>query len=87
MPKSMFVDPKESFKKRTVTFEDIPVCEYDKTVADEKDNYSKEDFIGMYADMVAIREFEEMLMDIKKKGIYNGKEFTYPGPSHLGLGE
>ena len=87
MPKSMFVDPKESFKKRTVTFDDIPVCEYDKTVADEKDNYSKEDFIGMYADMVAIREFEEMLMDIKKKGIYNGKEFTYPGPSHLGLGE
>ncbi len=87
MPKNMIVHPEESFAKRKIKLKDIPVCEYDKTVADEKDNFSKEDFLGMYADMVAIREFESMLMDIKKKGEYNGKKFTYPGPSHLGLGE
>lgn len=87
MPKSQYVDPKSSFAKRKVKFKDIPVCEYDKTVADEKSNFSKEDFLGIYADMVAIREFESMLMALKKKGNYNDKEFTYPGPSHLAIGE
>ncbi|MBR4465898.1 dehydrogenase, partial [bacterium] len=87
MPKSQYVSPKESFKKRTVKFKDIPVCEYNKTVAEEKDNFSKADFLGMYADMVAIREFETMLQCLKKLGKYNDKEFTYPGPSHLAIGE
>ncbi len=87
MPKSQFVDPKACFKKRTIKFKDIPVCQYNPTVADEKDNYSKKDFLEMYADMVAIREFESMLLTIKQKGNYNDKEFTYPGPAHLALGE
>jgi len=87
MPKSMLVNPKDQFKKRTIKFKDIKVCEYNKTVAEEKDNFSKEDFLGMYADMVAIREFEEMLLALKKKGEYNERKFTYPGPSHLALGE
>ena len=50
-------------------------------------NFTKEEFLGMYADMVAIREFETMLQSIKLQGQYNGKEFTYPGPSHLAIGE
>ena len=87
MPKSMYVKPEDKFAKRTITFNDIPVCEYDKTVKDEKKNFSKEDFLGMYADMVAIREFESMLQSIKLQGEYNGKKFTYPGPSHLAIGE
>ncbi|MDD4413350.1 MAG: thiamine pyrophosphate-dependent enzyme [Oscillospiraceae bacterium] len=87
MPKSQYVDPKSNFAKRKVKFKDIPVCEYDKTVADEKSNFSKEDFLNIYADMVAIREFETMLLALKKKGNYNDKEFTYPGPSHLAIGE
>ena len=87
MPKSMYVKPEDKFAKRTITFKDIPVCEYDKTVKDEKKNFSKEDFLGMYADMVAIREFETMLQSIKLQGEYNGKKFTYPGPSHLAIGE
>lgn len=87
MPKSMFVTPEERFAERTITFKDIPVCQYNKTVKDEKKNFTKEEFLGMYADMVAIREFESMLQSIKLQGQYNGKEFTYPGPSHLAIGE
>ena len=87
MPKSMYVDPAEQFKKRKIKFKDIEVCAYDKTVADEKKNYSKEDLLGIYADMLAIREFESMLQTIKVNGNYNNKDFTYPGPSHLGIGE
>ena len=40
-------------------------------------------FSGMYADMVAIREFETMLQSIKLQGEYNGKKFTYPAPPTL----
>lgn len=89
MPKNMFVDPKESFAKRKITFKDIDVCAYDKTIADEvkAKNFTKKDLLGIYADMLAIREFETMLQTIKKTGNYNNKEFTYPGPSHLGIGE
>lgn len=87
MPKSMPVHPQDRFAERTITFKDIPVCKYNKTVKDEKKNFTKEEFLGMYADMVAIREFETMLQSIKLQGQYNGKEFTYPGPSHLAIGE
>ena len=87
MPKSQYVDPKKQFEKRVIKFEDIQVCAYDKSVKDEMGNFSKEDFLSIYADMVAIREFESMLMEIKTKGNYNQKEFTYPGPAHLALGE
>ncbi|MBQ1935985.1 MAG: dehydrogenase [Clostridia bacterium] len=89
MPKSMYVDPKQAFKKRNIKFKDIPVCHYDKSIKDELDakNFTKADLIGIYADMVAIREFETMLMDIKLEGNYNQKDYTYPGPSHLAIGE
>lgn len=87
MPKSQYVDPKKQFEKRTIKFKDVKVCDYDKTIKDEMKNFSKEDFLAIYADMVAIREFESMLMEIKTKGNYNQKEFTYPGPAHLALGE
>ena len=42
----------------------------------------------MYADMVAIREFETMLADRSScRASTTGKSFTYPGPSHLAIGE
>ncbi len=87
MPKSITVHPEENFAKRKISFKDIPVCAYDKTIKDEQKNFSKEDLLGIFADMMAIRVFEEMLLTIKTKGNYNDKEFTYPGPSHLGIGE
>lgn len=89
MPKSMYIEPGPKFTKRKITFDDIPVCQYSKSIAQEvKDgNFTKEDLLGIYADMVAIREFETMLLTVKKQGNYNGKEFTYPGPSHLAIGE
>lgn len=87
MPKSQFVEPSKQFEKRMIELEDIPVCQYDKTVSDEKANFTTEDFLGIYSDMVAIREFESMLLTIKQKGNYNGKEFTYPGPAHLAVGQ
>lgn len=89
MPKNQFVHPTDIRKAGKIKFTDIPANQYKKTVKEEFDekNYTKEDLLGIYADMCAIREFEEMLQTIKLTGNYNDKEFTYPGPSHLAIGE
>lgn len=44
MPKSQFIDPNEVRKSSWVKFNDIPVNQYQKTIEEEKENYSKEDF-------------------------------------------
>ncbi len=87
MPKSLFIHPEEVLKKGKITFEDIPVNVYDKTVNDEKEQFSKADFLRMFHDMATLREFESMLYSIKVKGEYNGFKFTYPGPAHLSMGQ
>ena len=87
MTKKLIIDPKARRKKDKIIFTDIPVNAYQKTVADEKDNYSKEDFIRIYRDMLIVREFETMLNDIKTTGQYKGVEYNYPGPAHLGIGQ
>ncbi len=87
MPRSLFVDPNEMRKPGKITFADIPVNQYSKTVEEEKENYTKEDFLRIYHDMFVIRTFELMLLDIKQKGQYAGKNYTYPGPAHLSIGQ
>ncbi len=47
MPKSQFVNPAPQFEKRTISLKDIPVCAYDRTLEEEKANYTNEDLIGM----------------------------------------
>ena len=87
MPKRQFVDPKKAFEAGYITFEDIPVCQYHKTLAEEKKLYSKEDFMRIYRDMAIIREFETMLNEVKTKSAYNGVEYNNPGPAHLSIGQ
>ena len=43
MPKSQFIDPKDVRKAGEITFKPIPVNQYNKTLKEEKDNYTKED--------------------------------------------
>jgi 2-oxoisovalerate dehydrogenase E1 component len=87
MPKSQFVDPAEVRKSGYIKFNDIPVNQYNKTIEEEKANFSTEDFLRIYRDMVIIREFETMLNDIKTTGEYNGVKYNYPGPAHLSIGQ
>jgi len=87
MPKSQFIDPAEIRKKGKVTFKDIPVNQYDKTIEDEKANFTTEDFLRIYRDMAIIREFETMMNEIKTKGEYNGVPYNHPGPAHLSIGQ
>ena len=87
MPKSQYVDPGKAFEAGFIHFEDIPVCQYNKTLAQEKKLYTKEDFMRIYRDMAIIREFETMLNEVKVKSEYNGVAYNNPGPAHLSIGQ
>ena len=76
MSKQLFVDPVELRKPGTIHFEDIPVNQYNKTIADEKKNFSNADFVRIFNDMAVLREFESMINSIKIKGEYQGFKHT-----------
>ena len=87
MPKVQFIDPSEVRKSGFVEFQPIAVNQYQKSVKDEKENFTDEEFSFIYHDMVLIREFETMLNLIKTKGEYNGTSYNHPGPAHLSIGQ
>ncbi len=87
MPKSQFIDPNEVRKSGYIKFKDIPVNQYNKTIEEEKSNYTTEDFLRIYRDMAIIREFETMINTIKTTGEYNGIKYNHPGPAHLSIGQ
>ena len=87
MPKDQFINPKDVRKKGEIKFDSIPVNQYDKTIEEEKENYSSDDFIRIYHDMVIIRELETMLNLIKTTGEYEGIKYNHPGPAHLSIGQ
>ena len=87
MTKCLIVDPEKVRQPGKITFRDIPMNVYQKTVADEKKNFSKDDFLRIYRDMLVVREFETMLFLIKTTGEYEGIPYNHPGPAHLGIGQ
>ena len=87
MSKTLQVNPNDKRKKGVLSFNDIPLNTYQKKVKDEKNNYSKDQFLKIYRDMLIIREFESMLNSIKVTGQYEGVEYNHPGPAHLGIGQ
>jgi 2-oxoisovalerate dehydrogenase E1 component len=87
MPKSQNINPQVVRKPQFIEFGKIPVNQYNKSIAEEKKNFSNEDFIRIYRDMVIIREFETMLNLIKTTNEYNGVTYNHPGPAHLSIGQ
>ena len=61
MPKSIFVDPAATRAPGKITFEDIPVNAYNKTVAEERKKFSDDDLVRIWRDITILREFESML--------------------------
>jgi 2-oxoisovalerate dehydrogenase E1 component len=87
MPKVQYINPDQVRKPSQLEFKPIPVNQYNKTIEEEKENFSKEDFIRIFHDMVVIREFETMLNLIKIRGEYNEIKYDHPGPAHLSIGQ
>jgi 2-oxoisovalerate dehydrogenase E1 component len=87
MPKALFIDPKVVRKRGTLTFNDIPVNQYNKSFKEELAVYTPEQLITIFRDMVIIREFETMLNTIKITSEYRGIPYTHAGPAHLSIGQ
>jgi 2-oxoisovalerate dehydrogenase E1 component len=87
MPKSQNIQPEVVRKPKFIEFGKIPVNQYNKTIEEEKINFTNNDFVRIYRDMVIIREFETMLNLIKTTNKYNGIPYNHPGPAHLSIGQ
>ncbi|MEA5004584.1 MAG: dehydrogenase, partial [Christensenella sp.] len=87
MPKSLVVDPKAVRTPGTLTFADIPLNVYQKTLKDVKKQFPEEDLKHIFEDMRLIREFETMLEGIRTVKTYNGIEYSYTGPAHCSHGQ
>jgi 2-oxoisovalerate dehydrogenase E1 component len=87
MPKVQFINPAEVRKSGQLKFMPIPINQYNKSIEEERKNFSREEFLRIFNDMVVIREFETMLNDIKTRGEYLGVSYNHPGPAHLSIGQ
>jgi len=87
MPKSIVIDPAEFLERDRIGFTGIEVNAYRKTVEEELAVYSREDLLAIWRDMCAIREFENILNEIKTKGVYKGITYAHLGPAHLSMGQ
>ncbi len=87
MPKSIPIVPDKVFAPGRIHFTDIEINAYRKTIQDEAAVYSREDFLDIWSDMCAIREFETILNEIKTKGTYKGVAYNHLGPAHLSIGQ
>lgn len=87
MPKSLYINPEEMRAPGYVKFKDIPVNQYNKTIEEEKANFTNEELIRIFRDMAYLREFETMLNLIKTTEEYNGIKYKNPGPAHLSIGQ
>ena len=87
MVRALELYPEEVFKPGKITFKDIDVCQYNKTLAEERQNFSDEDFKRIYRDMCLLREFEWCLDCLKKEGKYRDVAYNHAGPAHLSIGQ
>ncbi|MBC8577573.1 alpha-ketoacid dehydrogenase subunit alpha/beta [Yanshouia hominis] len=82
----LFISPEETLRPGKISFSDIPMLAYNRTVSEEKKSYTKEELLGIYHDMMVIREFEEMLIATKIMGEYKGIKHLHGGPIHPSVG-
>jgi 2-oxoisovalerate dehydrogenase E1 component len=87
MTKSLTIEPEKAFAQGAIHFSDIPVNVYNKTVSEELSNYSRTDFLAIWQQMCAIREFETVLHQLKTTGTYKGITYNHAGPAHLSIGQ
>ena len=87
MPKSIVIEPEKAFAPGAIHFTDIPVNAYHKTIREELALYSRDEFLEIWRQMCAIREFETILHQLKTTGAYKGITYNHAGPAHLSIGQ
>jgi 2-oxoisovalerate dehydrogenase E1 component len=81
------MDPKDLLAEARISFSDIKVNAYNKAIEEERGRLSEQDFLAIWQDMAAIREFETILNEIKTKRIYKEIRYDHLGPAHLSIGQ
>ena len=87
MTKALEIYPEELFAPGKIEFTPIDVNAYKKDPKKEKKQYSEDDFLTIYHDMVTLRTFETIINELKLHGEYNGVKYNHPGPAHLSMGQ
>ena len=89
MVKRLVIAPQEARRSETIDLGTIPVNLYDKTLAEElaDGRLTAEDARRIYRDMLLIREFEQMLSELKRVRGYKGIAYNHQGPAHLSIGQ
>jgi len=87
MTKELLIKPENVFSRGSIRSAEIPVNVYDRTITDELSRYCVADLVEIWRDMCAIREFENILNEIKIKGSYRGVTYRHAGPAHLSIGQ
>ena len=87
MPKSIVIEPEKAFAAGVIHFTDIPVNAYHQTIREELAMYSRDEFLEIWRQMCAIREFETILQQLKTTGAYKGITYNHAGPAHLSIGQ
>lgn len=87
MTKEILIDPAAAREGGRIEAPEIPVNRYQSEPQAEAEAYGAENLVGMYRDMVYIREFETMLDHVKTQGEYEGVSCGYGGPAHLSIGQ
>jgi 2-oxoisovalerate dehydrogenase E1 component len=65
MPKSLLIHPNTVRASGSLSFSDIPLNAYQKTLKDVKGEFPTTDLVHLFEDMRLIREFETMLAGIR----------------------
>jgi 2-oxoisovalerate dehydrogenase E1 component len=89
MVKQLVISPEEARRAETIDLGTIPVNAYRKTLADElaQGRLTAEDARRICRDMQLIREFENMLNELKRVRSYKGIAYNHQGPAHLSIGQ
>ena len=90
MTKKLMVVPEVVRKSESLDLGRLPINTYNRTLKQElKDNadITPASALRVYRDMAIIREFENMLDQIKKQGVYESVAYKHAGPAHLSIGQ
>jgi len=78
-----------NFGPRELTFQNIPVFQYQRTLKDElkAKKVNKSQALRWLESMMAVRAFEEMILALRTGGYPPLKGYEYRGPTHLSIGQ
>ena len=90
MPTNNFISTlKPDFKPRTYELGKIPAYQYKGSLKEEikKGNITAQQAVDALEDMLAIREFEEMIVKLRTGAYESCKGYDYRGPTHVSIGQ